>query len=39
MKILTQDNQLPGPDLNPGPPDYEAEVLLIRLRRTVPVLC
>lgn len=28
-KFLTQDNELPGPDLNPGPPDYEAKVFTL----------
>jgi hypothetical protein len=33
-KSLSQDSQSPGPDLNPGPTEYEG-VLTTRLRRSV----
>jgi hypothetical protein len=36
-KILSQDNRSPGRDLNPVPPEYEAEVLITRPRRSVYV--
>jgi hypothetical protein len=32
---LSQDSQSPGRDLNPGPPEYEAEVLTTRSRSSV----
>jgi hypothetical protein len=35
MKTFSQDNRSPGRDLNPGPPKYEAEVLITRQRRSV----
>jgi hypothetical protein len=32
---LNQDSQSPGRDLNPGPPEYEAEMLTTRPLRMV----
>jgi hypothetical protein len=34
-KNLSQDRRSPGRDLNPEPPEYEAEVLTTRSRRSV----
>jgi hypothetical protein len=34
-KTLSQDSLFPGWDLNPGPPNYEARVLITRPRRLV----
>jgi hypothetical protein len=34
-KNASQNNRSAGRDLNPGPPVYEAEVLIIRLRRSI----
>jgi hypothetical protein len=31
-KTLSQDSRPPGRDLNPGPPDYKAEVITTRPR-------
>jgi hypothetical protein len=33
-KILSQDSQSVGRDLNPEPPEYEARVLTIRQQRS-----
>jgi hypothetical protein len=38
MKNLSQDSRCPGRDFNPGPPEYEAGVLITRPRRLVFVL-
>jgi hypothetical protein len=34
-KKLSQDSLSPGRDLNPGPPEHEARVLITRPRRSV----
>jgi hypothetical protein len=34
-KHLRQDNQSPGRNVNPGPPEYEAGLLITRSRRSV----
>jgi hypothetical protein len=35
---LSQDSRFPGRYLNPGPREYEAEVLTIPVQRFVPLL-
>jgi hypothetical protein len=35
MRNLSQDNQSPGQDLNPRPPEYGAEVLTTQLQCSV----
>jgi hypothetical protein len=35
---LNQDSRSPGPDLNPGPPEYEAGVLTTRPQRLVSLM-
>jgi hypothetical protein len=37
-KNLSQDNRTPGRNLNPGPSEYQTEVLTTRLRRSVEKL-
>jgi hypothetical protein len=34
-EYLSQDSQSPSPDLNPGPPEYEAEALNTEPQRLV----